>query len=151
MHATFSGFSQWLQHTATQADLGRTSLPLAQAALQLLGVKASALFREVAASTGDDYAMPRLSPKDPAELRAGEINKELDRIDALDRAAGQEMIRRGRGHERYTDWWDKPDPLSRAQRAISERRSALQREIDARYGPGAPSRLPRGLGPIRRG
>lgn len=85
--------------------------------------------------------------KDPGTMTAGEINKELDKLDALSSKHTDEMISSGRGHERPTDWWGKTDPLSLAMRQLSDRRSDLRNEIERRYGPGAPSRLPKGFGP----
>lgn len=86
--------------------------------------------------------MMRISEKDPRTMTAGEINRELDRLDKADRALGDEMIREGRGHERPSEYLKKDDPLSRKLQAIFDRSYKLRFEIEARYGPGAPSRLP---------
>lgn len=87
----------------------------------------------------------------PATLTAGEINKELDKIDVIDREVGQHLIAAGRGYERPTDMEGKQDPLSLLANAMRRRYGDLYREIQLRYGPGAPSRLPsRGFGPRQR-
>lgn len=89
-------------------------------------------------------------PKRIEEMTAGEINRELDRLDARRSRNTEAFIRAGRGHERPSEYLLKDDRLSQEARAISDRQSALRSEISRRYGPGAPSRLPRGFGPLRR-
>lgn len=80
-------------------------------------------------------------------MTAGQINRELDRLDELRSRLNDEMIDVGRGHERPSDYMRKQDPLSRKFQALFDRRTALGVEVHARYGPGAPSRLPaRGFG-----
>ena len=91
----------------------------------------------------------KISSIDPGTMTAGEINKELDRLDTHDSALTDQMIADGRGFERPSDYFRKTDPLSLAMRGISDRRVALRVEIESRYGPGAPRRLPSGLGPTR--
>jgi hypothetical protein len=91
--------------------------------------------------------MPKAAKK-PSTMTAGEINKELDRLDARSRKNTEAFIAAGRGHERPTDYQRKTDPLSVEANAIADRRGWLHAEISRRYGPGAPSRLPtRGFGP----
>lgn len=88
--------------------------------------------------------------KDPKTLTAGQINRELDKLDAVDSKIAQDMIDAGRGLEKPTETRTKDDPLSRRFQAAADRRGALRNEIEARYGPNAPYRLPsRGFGPIR--
>lgn len=87
--------------------------------------------------------------KDPFRMTAGEINRELDRLDAKSSKNTRAFIDAGRGHERPSDYLDKTDKLSREARAIYDRQNDLHHEIARRYGPGAPRRLPRGFGPIR--
>lgn len=84
----------------------------------------------------------RLSSKEPRDMTAGQINKELDSLDAISSGHTDAMIAAGRGHERYTDWRSKSDPLSVAMRNVSERRFLLNVEIERRYGPNPPHRLP---------
>lgn len=89
-------------------------------------------------------------PKAPAEMTAGEINRELDRLDKLSSKACDRMIEAGRGHERPSEIVTKADPLAQECVRVWSRSSALRAQIAARYGPGAPRRLPRGFGPVRR-
>jgi hypothetical protein len=84
--------------------------------------------------------------KDPSTMTPSEINKELDSLDARDSKNADAMIKAGRGHERFTDIRDKTDALSMEWKNIAERRFALRNEIELRYGPDAPSRLPKGFG-----
>ncbi len=90
----------------------------------------------------------RISSIDPATMTAGEINKELDRLDTRNSTLTDQMIADGRGYERPSDYFRKTDPLSLAMREISNRRTAIRIEIEGRYGPDAPRRLPsKGAGP----
>lgn len=91
----------------------------------------------------------RISGKPPREMTAGQINKELDRLDAESSRVNGELIAAGRGHVRASETWKMTDPLSLEWRAVAERQMSLRNEIAARYGPGAPFRLPRGFGPRR--
>lgn len=94
-------------------------------------------------------AHPTKQAPDPATMKASEINKELDSLDARSSKLTDRMIADGRGLERPSDTFTKVDPLALEVKAIYERRSDLRNEIEHRYGPGAPSRLPsgRGFGP----
>lgn len=83
--------------------------------------------------------------KDLASMTPGEINRELDCLDARRSRNTDAFIAAGRSEERPSEHLRKDDPLSLEARAIHDRSSALRREIDRRYGPGAPSRLPRGF------
>lgn len=85
--------------------------------------------------------------KDPADMSASEINKELDKLDEEFWEINKAMIDAGRGHETFRDISNLSDPLSIRNREHTERVDALNREIGLRYGPRAPSRLPRGFGP----
>lgn len=87
--------------------------------------------------------------KTPAEMSAGEINRELDRLDAKDSQLTREFIDAGRGHERPSEMMKQSDSLSRRYQELQNRRFELRYEIDRRYGPGAPSRLPKGFGRIK--
>ena len=95
----------------------------------------------------------KISSIDPTTMTAGQINKELDKLDAQDSQLGQLMlmlmIDSERGYERPSDYRDKTDALSVELRRLADRRMALHIERDLRYGPGAPPRLPlgRGFGP----
>jgi hypothetical protein len=92
-----------------------------------------------------------ISAKDPAVMTAGEINKELDKLDLLSSKNTDAFIEAGRGDERPSDYRHKGDPLSLEANALTDRRGRLHNEIERRYGPRAPRRLPtgRGFGPIR--
>ncbi len=93
--------------------------------------------------------IPRVTYDEVASWPASKINAMLDRLDRLSSRNGDAFIAAGRGHERPSDYEDKEDVLSRAAVAIFRARSVLRHEVERRYGPGAPSRLPRGFGPIR--
>jgi hypothetical protein len=87
--------------------------------------------------------------KDPAIMTAGQINRELDALDKQRSNANNFLIAVGRGDETFEETCCKTDPASLVFRAIVDRQSALRLEIGRRYGPGAPSRLPRGFGPSK--
>jgi hypothetical protein len=89
---------------------------------------------------------PTSNPKSPSLMSAGEINKALDAIDAQVSKLTQEFIDAGRGHERPSEYLKMNDPLANRAKDLYNKRSALQIEKDMRYGPGAPSRLPKGRG-----
>jgi hypothetical protein len=98
-------------------------------------------------------APAKKAAKDPATMTASEINKELDRLDAESSTVTQELIDTGRGSELTSETLKKTDPLSLRAVANNERQSDLRREISARYGPNAPSRLPagqKGFGPTKK-
>ena len=86
----------------------------------------------------------------PETMTAGQINRALDRLEADSSRLNQRFIDAGRGHERLGDILEMTDALALEYRAVSDQIRALRWEIERRYGPGAPSRLPRGFGPIRR-
>jgi hypothetical protein len=86
------------------------------------------------------------APKDPATMTAAQINAELDRLDVERGKANDTLIEAGRGSETAEETGRKPDPLAMRWRVISDRQYALRAEISRRYGPGAPSRLPKGRG-----
>jgi len=85
---------------------------------------------------------------DPSRMTAGQINKALDRLERKSSALNQKFIDAGRGHERPSETFKLTDPLSRAYHVDAKARESLRVEIARRYGPGAPTRLPRGFGPI---
>lgn len=87
--------------------------------------------------------------KSPAVMTAGQINKELDALDKRRSKLLDEMIAAGRGTERWSETAVKTDELALRMIAVSDRTSALRYEITRRYGPGAPSRLPRGFSHIK--
>lgn len=85
--------------------------------------------------------------KPPEIMTASAINRELDRLDARSLKLSTKLIAAGRGRELPAERMAKTDPLSKKYNAIALRRESLRFEIELRYGPGAPSRLPRGFGP----
>jgi len=95
----------------------------------------------------------RVSPKDPATMTAGEINKELDKLDQISSGLTSQFIEMGRGDWKQSDIRAKAktgDELSAQHTAVSDRQRSLSIEIELRYGPGAPSRLPKGFGPRKK-
>jgi hypothetical protein len=90
------------------------------------------------------------NPKEPSEMTAGEINKALDKIDAESSKLTRQFIDAGRGHERPSEYLRMSDPLAMKAQELHKKRTALAIERDMRYGPGAPSRLPKGFGPRKR-
>lgn len=100
-------------------------------------------------------ANPRANPrekKDPRDMTAGEINRELDSLDKKRSKLNNEFIEAGRGNETAEQTLNKTDPLALKYQEYAYRKEALRDEIRARMGPGAPSRLPKGrfFGPIKR-
>jgi hypothetical protein len=88
--------------------------------------------------------------KPASEMTASEINRELDALAKKNQKLTDLFIAAGRGYERPSETWEKNDPLAVRYKVISSRRMDLHNEVQRRMGPGAPSRLPRGFGPIRR-
>jgi hypothetical protein len=88
--------------------------------------------------------------RDPATMTPAQLNRELDALDRRRSRNTDAFIAAGRGEERPSEYLTKSDPLSREAREIFDRSSALRAEIERRYGPGAPSRLPRGFRAMRR-
>ena len=91
----------------------------------------------------------RKPAKDTGTMTAGEVNRELEKLEKSYYLVVDELIKAGRGHETANDTWKLDDPLARRFKTISSRRGDLRNEIELRYGPRAPSRLPRGFGPRR--
>ncbi len=93
----------------------------------------------------------KISSKDPSGLTAGSINKELDKLEEQNSKLGQLMIDAGRGYERPSEYLNMSDPLALELQQNYDRRNKLRAEIERRYGPGAPRRLPPGrfFGPLK--
>lgn len=105
-----------------------------------------------AGTTHKDHATRKgVSNKDPAVMTAGSINKELDKLEEQNSKLGQMMIDTGRGHERPSEYLNMSDPLALELQQNYDRRNKLRAEIERRYGPGAPRRLPPGrfFGPLK--
>jgi len=90
----------------------------------------------------------RVGVTEPETMTAGEINKELAKLDAESTKITAEMISAGRGHERPSETFTMTDPLALRSRAIWSRRDALRREMEQRAGPSAQywTELPREFG-----
>ena len=86
--------------------------------------------------------------KDPRCMTASEINRALDRVDKQGTKLNDQFIAAGRGHERPSDIREMTDPLAKKFLRNMDEHGSLRLEISRRYGPNAPSRLPRGFGPI---
>ena len=86
--------------------------------------------------------------KDPREMPAAAINRELDALEKASSKITDEFIAAGRGYERPTDWANKTDPLSMKEKANSSRYAELIREVRRRAGSDM-YRLPRGFGPMK--
>ena len=92
--------------------------------------------------------MATATERDPATMTAGMINSELDSLATRSELATNAMIEAGRGYWKHTDIVIAAgggDELCKGYVAISNRQRALHIEIELRYGPGAPHRLPRGF------
>lgn len=83
-------------------------------------------------------------------MGAAEINKLLDVLDKESSGITAELIAAGRGTERPTETTRMTDPLALRYIQNWKDSSLLRDEIARRYGPGAPRRLPRGFGPIKK-
>lgn len=82
-------------------------------------------------------------------MSAGSINRELDRLEWLRDRLLNRAIEAGRGFETFSETRVKAeagDPLALELVTVSDRARDLRLEIEARYGPNPPRRLP-----IRRG
>lgn len=87
-------------------------------------------------------------------MTAGQINAALDRLDQINTRLVDAFIAAGRGRWRASEIYEaakRGDGMSVEQVAVWDRGHVLRNEIQRRYGPGAPSRLPRGFGPRSRG
>lgn len=98
---------------------------------------------------GSERRALKVPTKDPAQMSGGEINKELDRHDASQSALNTELIDAGHGSVRFNDLPATGHPAALEMHQLAARTGQLRSEIARRYGPGAPSRLPKGFGPIR--
>ena len=82
---------------------------------------------------------------DVRKMTAGQINKALDRNEKHSSELTDIFIREGRGLELPSETWLKSDALSMLFKELSDEHSVLHNEIQRRYGPGAPRRLPKGF------
>ena len=92
----------------------------------------------------------KISDVKPATMTARKINAELDKLSDARSLLNDAFIDAGRGDETTNQTLKKAgpdDPLALAFKAVSDRQQALHIEIESRYGPGAPSRLPKGVKP----
>lgn len=84
--------------------------------------------------------------KPVSEMSGPELNRVLDRIDKKDSALNKKFIDAGRGYERAYEIMGKSDPLVEQYKALYHERLVVRNEMERRYGPGLPSRLPKGFG-----
>lgn len=103
------------------------------------------------APTAKMAARPRkpLTLEQVSAMGAAEINKWRDVLDKESSGITDELIAAGRGNERPTETVRMTDPLALRYIQNWKDTGLLRDEIARRYGPGAPSRLPRGFGPIK--
>lgn len=94
-------------------------------------------------------ARKRLTREQVEAMGAAAINKWMDVLDKESSGLMDEFIAAGRGRERLQEIVRMTDPLAMRYIQNWEDSSLLRDEIARRYGPGAPSRLPRGFGPIK--
>jgi hypothetical protein len=89
--------------------------------------------------------------KSPAIMTAGEINRELDRLEMKRSKLTDEFISQGRGNETWSETAQKGDPLAVQAQEVESRLDDLRFEIRRRMGPNHPSRLPKGkfFGPLK--
>lgn len=93
-------------------------------------------------------AVATATVRDPATMTPGEINRELDSLAAASEALTTAMIATGRGSWRHSDireYAKTGDAMSLGYVTLCDRERALHIEIELRYGPGAPHRLPKGF------
>lgn len=88
-----------------------------------------------------------LTREDVESLSAAAVNKALDRLDAEQSKLLDALIEAGLGTTRLQTILKLDHPVARQYAALTDQILLLQEEIKRRYGPGAPSRLPRGFGP----
>jgi len=77
--------------------------------------------------------------KDPAAMTAGEVNRELKKLDAEMDANCAAFIDAGRSHDTLAKVLDERrsvDPLSREAQRIQARRRLLLNEVERECGPG---------------
>ncbi len=88
--------------------------------------------------------------KDPREMSAAAINKELDSLAEKRSQLNKQFIEADRGNELPSETCKLTDPLAMKWNALADRRSALAIEVHLRAGPGV-DRLPKGrmFGPRR--
>jgi len=98
------------------------------------------------AAAGDSAGRVAPALVDPAAMTAGQINKELDKLDTQDSSVTDRLIAEGRGSETPSESRTKTDLLSIEQTRILDRRAELIDEIRARMGPDHPRRIPTGKG-----
>lgn len=95
------------------------------------------------ASTGDKTSDHAVNGKiDPAIMTGGQINKSLDKLSLESSKINDKFISSGRGQEKPSEILTKSDSLSLAYRLNNEKMNALRNEMERRYGPGVPNRLP---------
>jgi hypothetical protein len=87
--------------------------------------------------------------REASGMQPSQINKELDQLSVIAAKIADKFIAAGRRNETSRETYGKSDPLAKEFIAVRDRQATLHDEIARRYGPGAPSRLPKGFGPLR--
>lgn len=136
------------RQTAKRATKGKGKNPLDPLSLYYAASTAQQLGQYMPSQRQVDRFV-RGNPKSISAMTASELNKALDRIDAEGTKITQAFINVGRGNERPSEYLRATDPLAMRARDNYERRSAIKREMDRRYGPGLSGHLPRGFGPLK--
>lgn len=86
--------------------------------------------------------------KDPKVMRAHEINRELDQLERQSAKLTDKLIAAGFGSKTGQELLEMADSLAVSYQTLTYRRRDLRHEIERRYGPNPPRRLPRGFGPV---
>lgn len=88
--------------------------------------------------------------EDIAKMSAGKINRALDLLDAAISKNNDALIEAGFGHLTFSETAKLNHEAARECVRLADQRFLFRMEVERRYGPGAPSRLPsRGFGPIK--
>ena len=90
---------------------------------------------------------------DPATMTRSAINKELDRLEFDSSKLTERAIANGRGDVKFSEMRKLAESGDAEALLIvqnADRQQALNQEIEARYGPNPPIRLPKGYGPRKR-
>jgi hypothetical protein len=83
-------------------------------------------------------------------LGAAAINRALDSLDKEQSLLLDQLIEAGFGRTRLQEILKMDHPVAQQYAKVTGQINLLRGEVERRYGPGAPSRLPRGFGPIKK-
>jgi hypothetical protein len=90
-----------------------------------------------------------LTQEQVSGLGASAINKALDTLGKKQSKLIDNLIEAGLGHVGLQKILIMDHPVAKQYAQVNDQIALLRREIERRYGPGAPSRLPPGFGPLR--